>query len=206
MATIYDVDPTKLIEQAAKELKKIAEIKPPVWACYVKTGRHKERPPVKPDWWYIRSASVLRKVYKLGPIGVSKLRGHYGGKPNRGFKPEHFYKGSGNITRKILQQLEKAGFLAKETKKVHKGRTITPKGKSFLDKIATRMLKGRKTLKEEKVKSKEEKKEGKEKLKVESKEEKQKEGEEKPKVEKTDKKEEKEKIEKKQQKREKKEK
>lgn len=136
MPTMYDVDSQELIIKAAEELKKIPEMKPPEWAPFVKTGMHKERPPVSSDWWYIRAASVLRAVYRLGPVGVSKLRTKYGGKKNRGVKKEHFFKGSGNILRKSLQQLEKAGLVKFAEKGVHKGRIITPKGKSFLDRIA----------------------------------------------------------------------
>ena len=139
MTTMYDVDVQELILKTAGELKKIPEIKPPVWAPFVKTGMHKERPPVNSDWWYVRTASLLRKIYRLGPIGVSKLRTEYGGKKNRGVKKEHFYKGSGNILRKSLQQLEKAGLVKFAEKGVHRGRIITPQGKSFLDKIATRI-------------------------------------------------------------------
>ena len=151
MATIYDIDPTELIEEAAKELQKIDSVKPPIWATFVKTGHSKERPPARNDWWYVRAAAVLRKVYRLGPVGVSKLRGMYGSKKNRGARGEHFYKGSGNAIRKILQQLEKAEFLRQGKIGVHKGRIITPKGKSFLDKIATK-LKG--SAKEAKVEAK----------------------------------------------------
>ena len=139
MPTMYDVDSQELINKAAEELKKIPEIKPPEWAPFVKTGMHKERPPVKNDWWYMRTASVLRTVYRLGPVGVSKLRAKYGGKKNRGHKKEHFFKGSGNILRKSLQQLEKAGFVKFAEKGVHKGRIVTPKGKSFLDRIAVQI-------------------------------------------------------------------
>ena len=139
MSNIYDIDQSELVEKAAEELKKIKEIEPPAWAAYVKTGMHKERPPIKQDWWYTRAAAILRYIYRVKLIGVSKLRTRYGGKKNKGHKPSHFYKGSGNIIRKILQQLEKAGFLKKTEKDVHKGREITPKGKSFLDKIATQI-------------------------------------------------------------------
>mgnify|MGYP001620045331 CR=1 FL=1 len=139
MAIMYDVDPQELVSKAAEELKKIPEIKAPEWATFVKTGMHKEKPPVNADWWHIRAASVLRAVYRLGPVGVSKLRDKYGGKKNRGVKPDHFYKGSGNILRKALQQLEKAGFVKYNDKGVHKGRIITPKGRSFLDKIASQI-------------------------------------------------------------------
>ncbi len=139
MATIYDAESQELIVKAAEELKKVSEIKAPEWAVFAKTGMHKQRPPANSDWWYTRSASVLRTVYRLGPVGVSKLRTKYGGKKNRGHKKEHFFKGSGNILRKILQQLEKAQLVKFAERGVHKGRVITPKGKSFLDKIATKI-------------------------------------------------------------------
>lgn len=140
MTTMYDAEAQELVEKAAEELKKVPEIQAPVWAPFVKTGMHKERAPVDKDWWYLRVASVLRTVYRLGPVGVSKLRTKYGGKKNRGVKKEHFYKGSGNILRKSLQQLEKAGFIKFADKGIHKGRVITPKGRAFLDKIATGIL------------------------------------------------------------------
>ena len=91
------------------------------------------------EWWYMRSAAVLRSVYKLGPIGTSKLRGKYGGRKNRGYKPEHFYKGSGSVIRKVLQQLEKSGFIAQAQRGAHKGRIVTKKGRSFIDKIAAQI-------------------------------------------------------------------
>lgn len=136
MVSIYSVDPNKLVEKVAESLKSVDAVKPPAWAPFVKTGTHKERVPTQEDWWYLRSAAVLRSVFKLGPIGVSKLRIKYGGKKSRGHKPEEFRKGSGNIIRKILQQLEKAELIKKGEVGVHKGRIITGKGKSILDKAA----------------------------------------------------------------------
>jgi len=130
---MHDVEINELIEKAAQELKK--HIKQPEWSLFVKTGSGKERPPTQKDWWYLRSASILRKLYTLGPIGVSKLKTKYGNKKNRGHKPERFRKGSGKIIRTILQQLEEAGFVEKKDKTKRKGRVLTAKGKSFLDKI-----------------------------------------------------------------------
>jgi len=140
MTTMYDAESQDLILKAAEELKKVPDVKPPQWAPFVKTGMHKQRPPVNSDWWYIRVASVLRTVYRLGPVGTQKLRTKYGGKKNNGVKQEHFYKGSGNILRKSLQQLEKAGFVKQAEKGIHKGRVVTPKGRAFLDKIATQLV------------------------------------------------------------------
>ncbi|RLE38619.1 30S ribosomal protein S19e [Candidatus Woesearchaeota archaeon] len=143
MASIYEVDIQELVARTAEELKKASLVQPEEWAKYVKTGHFKEKPPVDPDWWYFRSASILIKVARKGPIGVSKLRTLYGGKKNRGNKPERFYKASGNIIRKVMQQLEKSGLLeASKSKK--KGRVVSPKGMSFLDKLATELAKRRK--------------------------------------------------------------
>jgi len=159
MANIYNVQPTELIKKAAEELKKIGDIKPAEWACFVKTGVHKERPPVEEDWWYVRAASILRNVYRFGPIGVSKLRTKYGGKKNRGVRPERFYKASGNIIRKIMQQLAKAELIKEVKEGVHKGKVITPKGALLLSKAADSLVvkKPVKEKKEEKKETKEEK-------------------------------------------------
>ena len=135
MPTPYDVPPAILIERLAKYLKdNVDAVRPPEWALYVKTGVHKERPPQNSDWWYIRCASLLRKVYVKGPIGVEHLRAEYGGRKDRGVKPEHTRKGSGAIIRKALQQLEEAGLV--ETVK-GEGRIVTPEGRSLLDSLST---------------------------------------------------------------------
>jgi len=137
--TIYDVDATELIEQIAKELQNIESLNPPEWAHFVKTGTHKERPPARQDWWYIRAASVIRKVRLKGPIGVGKLRTLYGGLKNMGHQPEKFKKGSGSILRRILQQLEIAELIKQDKKDAHKGRIITPKGIKLMDGAAKKI-------------------------------------------------------------------
>ena len=142
MITMYDVDAQDLVRKAAEEMKKIPEIKPPAWATFAKTGMHKERPPVESDWWYIRSASVLRTVYRLGPVGVSKLRTKYGGKKNRGVAAEHSYRGSGSIIRTMMQQMEKAGLVTQASKGLRRGRILTSKGSKFLNNVARKMGSG----------------------------------------------------------------
>ena len=134
MATIFDTNTQELIKKAADALKE--KIKAPDWSQFVKTGVAKERPPVDRDWWYMRAASILRKIYLFGPIGTNKLRVKYSSRKNRGYVPEKTFSGSGKIIRVILQQLEKEELIKKAEKGVHKGRIITPKGKSFLDKLA----------------------------------------------------------------------
>ncbi|MBN1645550.1 40S ribosomal protein S19 [Candidatus Woesearchaeota archaeon] len=118
------------IEASAEALK--SKIQAPIWSKFVKTGHHKDRPPVRADWWYWRAASVLRSVDNMGPIGVSKLRTKYGGKKNRGVKPEKFYKAGGHILRTVLQQLENAKLVKQDSIGVHKGRVLTREGKMLL--------------------------------------------------------------------------
>ena len=129
MTTVYDVPPLDLINAVADELRNNEAIMPPEWAVHVKTGMQKEMPPTNPDWWYVRSASVLRRIYIDGPVGVSRLRTYYGGKKRQKNATPTFARGSGTITRKIIQQLEKCGYV----KKLKTGRQITPTGRSFMD-------------------------------------------------------------------------
>ena len=148
MATVYDVNGQELVVKAAEELKKSKNLEMPDWAKVVKTGAGQERVPTDPEWWYKRAASVLRRVYMRGPIGVSKLRTLYGTRKNRGTQPEIFYKGAGKIIRTILQQLEKEELIKQTEKGVHKGRVVTPKGKSLLDKCVAHGSRGTKKAKD----------------------------------------------------------
>lgn len=131
MVSILDKEADKLVKKTAEELQK--RIKQPEWAKFVKTGVSRERPPEQKNWWFLRSASVLRRIYIDGPVGVEKLRSYYGGRQRRGSRPAHFKKGSGKILRVILQDLEKAGLVKAEKRK---GRVVTNQGKKFMAGIA----------------------------------------------------------------------
>ncbi|HDO19687.1 MAG TPA: 30S ribosomal protein S19e [Thermoplasmatales archaeon] len=133
MTTAYDVPADALIQKLAEKLREDKIFAPPEWSRFVRTGIHTENPPMDADWWYVRCASVLRKIYIRKCIGVERLRAEYGGKRDRGSKPYHAVKGSGAIIRRILQRLEDAGYV---TKIKGKGRVITPKGQSFVDNTA----------------------------------------------------------------------
>jgi small subunit ribosomal protein S19e len=138
MTTVYDVPAEKLIGKVADQLKKDKTFTPPDWANAVKTGIHKQKAPVQEDWWYIRTAALLRKVYVKGPIGIMHLAAEFGGKRDRRVKPYKARTGSRAIIRRALQQLEQAEYI--ETKK-GKGRMITSKGQSFLNKASHDVLK-----------------------------------------------------------------
>jgi small subunit ribosomal protein S19e len=139
MVNVRETPPSKLIHAVAEELKKSSIIKPHHLASYAKSGVCSERPPAQPDFWWIRSAAILRKVYlSPRPVGVQRLRNVYGTKKRRGHKPAHHRKAGGKFIRLMLQQLEKEGYI-KKVDKPSKGRVITPKGQGLLDRISKRV-------------------------------------------------------------------
>lgn len=133
--SIYDLPADEYNTKLAEELKKNHEFKMPDWSYFVKTGVSKSRPPESSDWWFIRIASILRQIYINGIVGVGRLRTKYGGRKNRGMKPERFAKASGKIIRIMLQQSEKAGFLEKVKEGKRFGRRLTKHGKDLLEAI-----------------------------------------------------------------------
>jgi small subunit ribosomal protein S19e len=138
MTTVYDVPSENLIKKLAEKLKAIEVCKQPEWAPFVKTGVNREKAPTDPDWWYVREAAILRKVYVKGPIGTMHLRAEFTGTRDRGSKPNIAKMSSGSIVRTALQQLEEAQLV--RTVK-GKGREVTPAGRKLLDNTAYEVLK-----------------------------------------------------------------
>jgi small subunit ribosomal protein S19e len=137
MAKVFDVPATDLIERLTEQLKKDKRITPPEWASYVKTGTHAEKIPQNKDWWYTRCASLVRKVYLHGPIGISDLKSYYGGRKRIGYNLDHHKDAGGAIIRKALQQLESAGYVEKKSR----GRMVSNDGMKKVDRIATELFK-----------------------------------------------------------------
>ncbi len=132
--SIFLVNAEMLIEAIAEKLKDYSEISPPQGSEFWKTAFFKELAPQDSEnFWYIRCASILRKVKKYGPIGVNKLRKFYGGRNRKGPGLNHSAKGSGKIIRLALQQLEDAKLLEKMEKG---GRVVSPEGISLLERTA----------------------------------------------------------------------
>ena len=137
MAKVYDVPADELISKLTEVLKS-EEIDIPTWAVFVKTGAHADKPPQKPDWWYTRCASILRKIYLHGPLSVNDLRTMYGdGKRNKNYGARHHKDASGAIIRNAMHGLEKLGYVEKVEKK---GRVISRQGMQKLDKMSTEIL------------------------------------------------------------------
>lgn len=136
--SIYVVKPEKTIEAIAVKLREFPEIEAPEGSKFWKTAFFKELAPLDSEnFWYIRCASILMKVKKLGPIGVNKLRKLYGGRNRGGSGRNHSAKASGKIIRVALQQLERANLLENKEKK---GRLVTPEGTSLLERTAYNIL------------------------------------------------------------------
>jgi len=137
MTTVFDVPADSLIKELAKVLKKEKKVTVPPWGPFVKSGGDRQKKPDDVNWWYTRSASLLRKVHVHGPVGIHELQKLYGGKKNRGYKPERRSGASGAVIRNILKQLETAELVEKTSK----GRKTSPKGMSLLDKISSKIQK-----------------------------------------------------------------
>ena len=127
-------------------MKSVSAVQQPDWARYVKTGSHAERPPASSDWWFTRAASLLRKLYLHGPVGMSDLERAYGGSKALNYFPKHHRDAGGSNIRRILKQLEQAELVSKTPK----GRVLTSKGRAMLDKVSkeifTSMSEGNKSL------------------------------------------------------------
>ena len=137
MAKVYDVPADILINRLSEILKK-EDIPAPVWASFVKTGTHADKPPQNSEWWHVRCASILRKIYLHSPASVKELRSMYGGGKPVGYGTAHHRHASGAIIRNAVHALEKLGYIGKVEKK---GRVLTKQGTKKLDVLATEILK-----------------------------------------------------------------
>ena len=136
MAKAYDV-PADLLINKLSEILKNEEIVQPSWIPFVKTGSHAQRPPQQSDWYYTRCASLLRKIYLHGRIGLRDLRTMYGGTKAVGYGGEHHRDAGGSIIRTAVHNLEKLGYLDKVE---GKGRTISHEGMKKIDRVSTEIL------------------------------------------------------------------
>ncbi|HEY0090511.1 MAG TPA: 40S ribosomal protein S19 [Candidatus Lokiarchaeia archaeon] len=140
--SIYAVEPLILIQSLALKLREFEAVKPPKGSEFWKTAFFKELAPVDHEnFWYIRCASLLRRMGKTDGIGVNRLKKVYGGRNRRGSASSHSAKGSGKIIRLALQQLEKANLVLKTEKN---GRIISKEGRSLIERIAYSIIRTKK--------------------------------------------------------------
>ena len=140
MVTLYDAPADALIEAIAADLED--RIEAPDWATFAKSGPGREFPPEDDDFWYVRAASILRRVAIDGPVGVDRLSTHYGG-PKGGSNryqvaPKHRSDAGEKTIRTILQQLEETGLVERPPN--DEGRAVSAEGRSFLDSTAGEVI------------------------------------------------------------------
>ena len=140
MVTLYDVPDDAFLDALAGALAELIE--EPDWASFAKSGADRELPPEQDDFWYVRAASILRRVAMDGPVGVDRLSTHYGG-PKGGstryqVAPKHRSDGSKKIVRTILQQLEEADLVERPPN--DEGRVVSAAGRSLLDSTAGEVI------------------------------------------------------------------
>jgi len=133
VVTVKDVEPDKFITAFSQHLKRQGRFEIPKWADVVKTGVAKELPPNDPDWLYVRTASMVRKIYIRGGSGVGAFTKVYGKQQRRGTCTNKSSTGSGKVCRYILQQLEEMGLVETDEEG---GRKITKEGQRELDTVA----------------------------------------------------------------------
>uniref|UniRef100_A0A7S1U7F8 Small ribosomal subunit protein eS19 n=1 Tax=Phaeomonas parva TaxID=124430 RepID=A0A7S1U7F8_9STRA len=138
--TVKDVKAEDFIAAYAKYLKESNKLELPKWVAVVKTGPHKELAPNDPDWYFIRCASIARRVYLRPGCGIGNLRDWYGGSKSRGVRPQHHSKASAGIIRACLKQLEEMRIVEKCGKS---GRRVSQVvGRREMDTIAGQVARG----------------------------------------------------------------
>ncbi len=139
MPTVYDVPADELIKRTAAYLREnVLEVSPHPLTGLVKTSSQLENPPLAPDFWYVRCASILRKLYVGKFVGIDELRKAYGGRwGGRGDVGKHKRRSGGALIETCLKQLETAGLVKTVDKR---GRTLTEKGVGVLDRLADEAL------------------------------------------------------------------
>merc|ERR1711966_267981 len=101
----------------AAHFKKSGKIELPEWHDLVKTAPFKEMCPMDPDWYYVRAASLARKVYLRGGTGVGAYCKVYGSSSHKTVKTPHFHKAASGVIRHVLQQLGEIDIVAKKADK-----------------------------------------------------------------------------------------
>lgn len=140
MVTLYDVPAEALLEALADRLED--RLDEPDWLAFTKAGVDREFPPVEPDFYHTRAASVLRRIAIDGPVGIDRLSTYYGGAKegsNRyGTSRTVRVDGSRKLLRSIVQGLEEADLVERPPN--GEGRVVSPEGRSFIDGVAGDVL------------------------------------------------------------------
>jgi len=139
--TVKDVPAQEFIFALAAFFKRSQKLELPAWHDIVKTGTFKELPPQSADWYYVRAASLARRVYLRGGLGMGALTRSYGGNDYKAKGKPHHVDGARGLNRYILQKLQELDLVSTRPEK--KGRWLTANGQKELDTIAAQVLASR---------------------------------------------------------------
>ncbi|MES1911179.1 MAG: hypothetical protein MHM6MM_003658 [Cercozoa sp. M6MM] len=134
--TVKSVDAASFVEALAKHLKSTAKITPPAYVDLIKTGTHREMPPIDPDWFYTRAAAIARRIYVRKDAGVGTLAKVFGDVKRNGVRRNHHRDAARGLIRNILKQLETADIVCKTRSGV---RRVSKNGQRELDTIAAQV-------------------------------------------------------------------
>ncbi|CAL5990672.1 Ribosomal_protein S19 [Hexamita inflata] len=134
--TVCDIPANKFIEQYAQQLKREGKIAQPAWSVFVKTGRAQQYSPENADWFYVRSAAIMRRLYCQGTNGMTDLRRMFGMAKDGTVVPRKFKLAGGAIITQICKQLKQQGLVEIVA---GEGRKLTDKGKKALDAFASQL-------------------------------------------------------------------
>lgn len=137
--SLRDVSAAAFIRAFAAHLKKQGKLEQPKWVEIVKTGSGRELNPMDPDWFFVRTASIIRKVYLRPGVGMGALRRLYGGSKRNGTFRNSYADGSGSVIRQALIQLQKLG-LVEVIEDGSGGRRITSEGQRMCDQISGQVV------------------------------------------------------------------
>ncbi|OAG31315.1 small subunit ribosomal protein S19e [Nematocida displodere] len=141
---IEEICPAKFIATLSKALEDEKKITPPADTAHIKTGHGRQIAPEEENWYFVRTASILRKLYIEELTNPEKSRHGfgtmwfarvYGGAKNNGHKPSHVVSGSKSLVRRILQSLEGLKFVSQIP---NGGRKLTATGLSYLGEVANK--------------------------------------------------------------------
>lgn len=147
--TVLDVPSNAFINELASFFKEKNVIKLPKWSYLVKSSHANEVVPLDPDYMFYKAAAIARILYitKSKAIGVGSLKSFFGKKMRRGVEPPKFMKAAGKIIRELTKQLKANGYVENYGAKgneVTYGMVLTKQGRTELDKIASKVMKGKK--------------------------------------------------------------
>eukprot|EP00768_Dysnectes_brevis_P000457 gnl/Dysnectes_brevis/109_a130_11433.p1 GENE.gnl/Dysnectes_brevis/109_a130_11433~~gnl/Dysnectes_brevis/109_a130_11433.p1 ORF type:complete len:144 (+),score=31.29 gnl/Dysnectes_brevis/109_a130_11433:33-464(+) len=135
---LKDVPAELFVDAFAAQLKSEGAFKQPAYTEYAKTGACRDRVPESDDWYFVRAAAVLRRLYVRRNVGVGAFTKVFGTAYTTKCAPQHFKRSSSKVIRNILQQYEALGYVTQPRN--GSGRVMTRKGQKIVDQFSKSLV------------------------------------------------------------------